>query len=281
MTEFKSRGILHQQNAKFQIDRHRPSPDIGICVEHYWLIRWDLRDQPPHIQENLPYPCVHLALEQEIAPDTHYEAALIYGVVTGKFTRTLAGMGQVFGVKFKPASFYPVLQSSVAALTDHVIPLAQIFGPACQDLSRTIFALPDDTDRITAMEGFLRAHLPEPDATVCRINDMVDSIIRDREILKVEDVAARFNLGTRTLQRLFQQYVGVSPKWVIKRFRLHEAIERMTAGEAHDWPKLAVELGYFDQAHFIKDFKTLVGQTPAEYARQCSKSGQLTRNSGE
>lgn len=278
MTEFKSRGILHIQNAKFCLDRYHPAPDIGAWVEHYWLIRWDLCDQPPHIQENLPYPCVHLALEQEITPDTHYEAALIYGVVTGKFTRTLTGTGQVFGVKFKPASFYPILQSSVAALTDHVIPLTQIFGPASQDLSHTIFALPDDMDRIAAMEGFLRAHLPEPDATVCRINDMVDSIIRDRTILKVEDVAARSNLGKRTLQRLFQQYVGVSPKWVIQRFRLHEAVERM-AGEAHDWPKLAVELGYFDQAHFIKDFKALVGQTPAEYARQCY-SGQLIRNSG-
>lgn len=270
MTEFKSRGILHQQNAKFCLDRYHPAPDIGAFVEHYWLIRWDLRNQPPHVQENLPYPCVHLALEQEITLDTHYEAALIYGVVTGKFTRTLVGMGQVFGVKFKPASFYPILQSSIATLTDHVIPLTQIFGPACQDLSRTIFALPDDTGRIAAMEGFLRAHLSEPNATVCRINDMVDSIIRDRTILKVDDVAMRFNLSTRTLQRLFQQYVGVSPKWVIKRFRLHEAIERMAAGEAHDWPKLAVELGYFDQAHFIKDFKTLVGQTPAEYARNCT-----------
>lgn len=269
MQEFKSRGILHIQNAKFQIDRHHPSPDIGTWVEHYWLIRWDLGDQPPHVQENLPYPCVHLALEQEITAEAHHEAALIYGVVTGKFRRTLAGMGQVFGVKFKPASFYPVLQSSVAALTNHVIPLTQIFGPASQDLSPTIFALPDDTDRIAAMEGFLRAHLPKPDATATLLNEMVDSIIHDRTILKVDDVAARFNLSTRTLQRLFQQYVGVSPKWVIKRFRLHEAVERMAAGEAHDWPKLAAELGYFDQAHFIKDFKALVGQTPAEYARNC------------
>jgi AraC-like DNA-binding protein len=61
--------------------------------------------------------------------------------------------------------------------------------------------------------------------------------------------------------------VGVGPKWVIKRRRLHEAVQRMEAGEPVDWPGLARELGYFDQAHFIHDFKAMVGRTPAEYAR--------------
>jgi AraC-like DNA-binding protein len=77
-------------------------------------------------------------------------------------------------------------------------------------------------------------------------------------------------MGKRTLQRLFSQYVGVSPKWVIKRYRLHEAADQLGAGEVVDWAKLAVDLGYFDQAHFIKDFKTIVGQTPAEYAKRAN-----------
>ncbi len=58
----------------------------------------------------------------------------------------------------------------------------------------------------------------------------------------------------------------VSPKWVIKRYRLHEVAERLAGGEVVDWPGMVVELGYSDQAHFIKDFKTIVGSTPAEYA---------------
>jgi methylphosphotriester-DNA--protein-cysteine methyltransferase len=70
-----------------------------------------------------------------------------------------------------------------------------------------------------------------------------------------------------TLQRIFSQYVGVSPKWVIMRYRQQEAAEHMATGEITSWPKLALELGDFDQAHFIKDFKLIVGQTSAEYAR--------------
>jgi AraC-like DNA-binding protein len=80
-------------------------------------------------------------------------------------------------------------------------------------------------------------------------------------------VVSRLHISKRTMQRLFSQYVGVSPKWVIKRYRLHDAAEQVASGSIEDWARLAAELGYFDQAHFIKDFKKLVGQTPGEYAR--------------
>jgi AraC-like DNA-binding protein len=76
-----------------------------------------------------------------------------------------------------------------------------------------------------------------------------------------------FGLGLRKLQRLFDDYVGVSPKWVIQRYRLHEAAERIAAGRVADFADLALELGYADQAHFNRDFKKLVGRSPAEYAR--------------
>lgn len=59
--------------------------------------------------------------------------------------------------------------------------------------------------------------------------------------------------------------LGVTPKWVIKRFRLQEAAERIEQGAATSWTELAMQLGYFDQAHFIKDFKSVLGQTPAAY----------------
>ena len=118
-------------------------------------------------------------------------------------------------------------------------------------------------------ERFLRRRFPEPDGTVALINRIVDRIIADRSITKVDHVVSHFNLSKRTLQRIFHAYVGVSPKWVIRRYRLHEATEKMAA-EVLDWPRLALDLGYFDQAHFIKDFRAIVGQSPTEYARKVS-----------
>jgi AraC-like DNA-binding protein len=69
----------------------------------------------------------------------------------------------------------------------------------------------------------------------------------------------------RSLQRLFSRYVGVSPKWVIRRYRLHELLEQMHSGRHLDWAQVAIDLGYFDQAHLINDFKSITGYAPTEY----------------
>jgi AraC-like DNA-binding protein len=77
----------------------------------------------------------------------------------------------------------------------------------------------------------------------------------------------------RSLQQLFSEYVGVSPKWVIRRFRLHEAADSLAGGDEPDLAALAQRLGYFDQAHFTSDFRKLVGQTPADYRRRERAAG--------
>ncbi len=92
---------------------------------------------------------------------------------------------------------------------------------------------------------------------------------------RVETVAEQFGLGIRKLQRLFLNYVGVSPKWVIQRYRLIEAAERMREATTNllDFAKLAVDLGYADQSHLIRDFKVLVGMTPAKYGESLRQRG--------
>jgi AraC-like DNA-binding protein len=91
----------------------------------------------------------------------------------------------------------------------------------------------------------------------------------DRSIAQVEDLARAAALSVRTVHRLFERYVGVGPKWIIRRSRVQEAAERVAANARVDWAELAQELGYHDQAHLIRDFKAQVGFTPAVYAARC------------
>ena len=234
-----------------------PAPDLAYFIERYWRIRWNL--DTPYVQETIPFPCVNLVME----PGN----SRVYGVVSGKFARRLVGAGGVFGVKFKPGGFCPFVQWPLADLTDRSLPVDEVFGAAGVALEKTMFAAATDDAMIVAMEAFIRARLPEPDEQVALVNQIVDSIVADPKITRVDDLVGRGHLSKRHLQRLFSQYVGVSPKWVIQRYRLHEAAERLADGEASDWTTMALELGYYDQAHFIKDFKALIGVTPAEYAK--------------
>src|SRR5260370_42041276 len=99
-----------------------------------------------------------------------------------------------------------------------------------------------------------------------------------REGMAVEDVVARFHLGKRMLQRMSDQYVGVAPKWVIRVYRLHEIVERLNSGKDVDFAALSQDLGYFYQAHFVNDFKSIVGHTPTVYLRQLPKRPYLSRS---
>ena len=117
-----------------------------------------------------------------------------------------------------------------------------------------------------------RRRLPERDENVDLINRIVDQIIADRTIIKVDALVDRFNLGKRTLQRIFSQYVGVSPKWVIRRYRIYEAAGRAAEGVDVNWADLAADLGYSDQAHLTREFTAAVGLPPAAYARRCAAS---------
>jgi len=264
----RPKGILHSaaRERYFQHARHFPSDDLQVYVEHFWMVSWDLRGQQPHLAETLPYPSVHIVIEKHRAE--------VMGVVTGKFTRLLEGQGRVFGIKFKPGAFFPFWKSPISQLSDKAIPVQEAFVAAGESLTQAIRNEEEEAKRIAIAEDFLRARLPEPDENVELINRIIDYVIADRNILQVEDLASLFNMNKRTLQRIFSQYVGVSPKWVIKRYRLHEAADRLASGEIVDWPRIALDLGYFDQAHFIKDFKTLVGKSPAEYARTIHSDSQ-------
>src|SRR4029077_5631115 len=176
---------------------------------------------------------------------------------------TLEGQGGVFAVKFTPGGFHPFANVPVSRFTDDIVRLADVFGGDGDALDRAVLAATEDDPRIEAIERFLRDRAPGVDANVERASEIVYAIARDRRIVNVSELVRRFGLTTRTLQRLFAKYVGVSPKWVIQRYRLQEAAERIgQAGPSAGYAGLALELGYSDQAHFVRDFKAIVGVTP-------------------
>jgi AraC-like DNA-binding protein len=257
----KSKGILNPEvgKKKFHLSLYLPSPDLAFFIEHYWIPSWDLRGQEPYLSENLPYPSVHLVFDKDNTK--------IFGVITTKFTRRLEGKGRVFGIKFRPGAFYPFVKSPVSHFTNQTISVIDVFGEDGLALEKTILALEDEKEMVELAEAFLRARLPEEDENIALINQIIECIVSHREISKVDGVVRHMGVNKRKLQRLFSQYVGVSPKWVIKRYRLYDAAEKLANGDALDCSRIALDLGYFDQAHFIKDFKTIIGTTPAEYAR--------------
>jgi AraC-like DNA-binding protein len=195
----------------------------------------------------------------------------VYGVTHDRFSYTYRGTGRVFGIKFRPGGFLPFLGSPIGGLFGRSLPAAELWGPDASELAVALHAEPR-LDRLVALtERFLLARWPEPDPQVELVGEIVGSLLHDREITRVEDVSKAFGIPPRTLQRLFARYVGVSPKWVLRRYRLHEAAVRLAEEHDRPWAEVAAELGYFDQSHFIRDFTGAIGLTPVAYAQACRR----------
>ena len=172
--------------------------------------------------------------------------------------RELAGRGSVVGAAFRPGVFRALADGPVSALVDREVEVADV--PA----------LASEPAWDGAMADWLRAHLPAegPGPAAREAGELVARVAADPTIARVDRLAAAAGLGMRSLQRLFSEHVGSGPKWVIRRYRLQEVVDRLEAGTRVDWAGLAAELGYADQAHLSRDFADLFGEPPTWYARR-------------
>ena len=253
------RGVLHRiPVGEFAHGRVEAPPDLADRIEHFWAVHWNLAGLPPQLQETLPHPNVHLVVE----PGT----SAAWGVHTGRWTRMLEGRSSAFGIKFRPGAFRGLLGRAVSGIADDTIASTALFGAEASRLD-AVLACDDDAAAAAVASGFLRPRLPAADAPALLAGRIVDAAAADLELHSAEELARRFDMSLRALQRLFSEYVGVGPKWVLARYRMHEAVARVQAGQPVSWAALAQDLGYFDQAHFIADFRKLVGRTPGDYAR--------------
>ncbi|MEY9845154.1 AraC-like DNA-binding protein [Streptacidiphilus sp. BW17] len=259
------RGVLHPEQgaSRFTVTPVAPGPTLVPYLEYHWIVRWDVTGQPPYEQQVLSHPNVHLVFEES--------GPLVYGVIRGVYTRRLTGAGQVHGVRFRPGGFRGFSDRPVQDLVDQVLPAARFLGPEIDALCPRVLACAETDEMVRLVEDFLPTvptfptALPDPQAALAAT--VVDEITRDRALLRVEQLADRFNTSPRTLQRLFAEYVGVSPKWTLRRARLHEAAQRADGEADIDWAALAADLGYADQAHLTRDFTAVVGVSPARYTR--------------
>jgi AraC-like DNA-binding protein len=237
--------------------RFAPPPELGDWIEHFWLESWRVKANATETRELLPHPCVQLAF----TPDR----SRIYGVQLGRFVREYKGDGRVFGIKFRPGAFYPFLGQPVSSIANTSIAATQVFATAAGAAER-IFGCRNDAGMVAMAAEFLFANLPPSDPEMKIARRIVETVINDREVTRVHHLVSRFNATERTLQRLFQRYVGASPRWVIKRYRAYEALDHLNSAQPLQLAALAQHLGYFDQAHFANDFKSNVGRAPSEYS---------------
>jgi AraC-like DNA-binding protein len=268
------RGILRPAETAERAGLRRDAPvsePLRPFVERYWSVRWDLTGRPPFRSEVLSHPSVNLSVESGSEPrfGVPMPAVLVHGVVTERFTVDLAGAGRVSAVKFRPGGFAAF--AGVLPARNSVVPLGAELGLSAGGLLAAVLAEEDDDARAAVLDAALLPRAPDPPDAYVDLLGLVAEMIEDRSLVRVDQVASFGAMSVRSLQRLFATFVGVSPKAVLARYRLQDAAAAIDAG-ADDLAALAASLGWFDQAHFSRDFHAVVGVTPSSYLQRARRA---------
>lgn len=261
--DWKSRGVLRPGTQPSGSPmRFPPADDLSAFVDLYWIVRWDLEPGEAKVVETLPHPCVNVVVEPG--------RSLVHGPVKGRFSRTLAGRGRVVAARLRPGAFRAFNGRPAWQLMDAELGFPEAFGVESGPLESAVFGQADEPAMVGALEQFLRELQPAPDPAVELIDRIVGRIATDRDVVRVEDLARGMGLGRRSIERLFREYVGPSPKRVIRQYRLQAAAYEAAKAGCPNWSRLANDLGYADQAHFNRDFRAILGTTPSDFARQAT-----------
>jgi len=190
----------------FTLLRRRPHPALAARVARHWTVRWDLRGRPPFTQEVLPHPCVNVAFQAGRGG--------VFGMVSGRDARSLSGVGEVFGTKFRPGAFAAYSRLSAIDVVGRTTTLAEAFGPDGARLERQLLGL-SEVEHYATVERFLLDRLPDTDPAFDLVSGVVDEMLRCPPDARIDALAAAHGVSVRSLQRAFRAVVGVAPKWVL------------------------------------------------------------------
>lgn len=250
----------------------QPHPDLSALVKFYWTLEvpYDPNNQK---QKIIPDGCIEMTfnLKDKIKRYISEEDYIVHpnSMVMGQRTKSyfIEPIGDVdsFAICFYPYGFTNFIRTPLEKLVDIETPIENLFGaiPA-KALEQKIFQANSTQERIEVLETFLLDKLNENATIENLVKTTVDSLLATNgsspinQILK-EDLSKR-----RQLERNFKKQIGISPKQLGRVLRLQTALT-MLLNDKESLTNIAYESEYFDQAHFIKDFKEFIGTTPKEF----------------
>jgi len=251
---------------------YEPSKELLSFVKCYWIL-----ESPK--SENLE--------RQKIVPDGCMEMIFHYGdlykqytengnsiiqpkcFVIGQLTQPLeiepTGKTGIFSVRFHPNGFLPFSTIPIKEMENSAVSLEELFGKEGLEIQQKILKADSTEKRIELVESFLLKRLTDTSTIDRIVKSTVECILTANGQLSVNELSQQININRRQLERKFSSTIGLSPKQLSKTIRLQATLNMLLNKKFTSLTALAYENDYYDQAHFIKDFKELTGYTPKEF----------------
>jgi AraC-like DNA-binding protein len=254
---------------------HVPRPPLSEFVDLFWLYEGP---PPPHARERaLPTGTMELVinLQEETLrlcdrnqPDQvqHCRGPLVCGAHSEYFVIDTADQAAILGVHFKPGGAFPFLNLPAGDLHNAQVPLEALWGAeACRLRDRLVEAR-TPAARFRILEEVLRARAVRPLVRHPAVAFALKAF-RGGPAPTVADVTGDLGLSPRRFIQVFTEQVGLTPKLYCRVRRFQEVLHFLDRARHVEWASLALACGYYDQAHFIRDFRAFSGLNPTTYLR--------------
>lgn len=259
-----------------------PSVLINSFVKCYWTLNAS-KSLSAEKQRIVPDGCMEMIFHhgdpywQYLEDGSYVEQPLCF--VFGQITKTLeiepSGSTGIFSVRFHPEGFTPFAKLTAKQMENRAVPLNELFGIDGYELEKKMLNAQSTEDRIQLIEAFLMEKLIAPDSIDRMIRSSVKTILQLKGQLSVNELSKAVHTSQRQLERRFSDVIGLSPKQLVKIIRLQTTIHSMMNTDFANLTALAHQGDYFDQAHFIKDFKEFTGVTPKKFYANHLKMSSL------
>ncbi|MCF0064713.1 helix-turn-helix domain-containing protein [Dyadobacter chenwenxiniae] len=254
-------------------ETYSPSADLASFVKCYWTLE-GLVDNATQKQRVLPDGCIELFFilgddVRRFVSETEFviqPRSMVLGQITEPYYIQPTGQVNCFAVRFYPYGFANFVQTSIVNLANTETPIELLFGDeTAAYISKQIINAANTQDRIALIEAFLLERINDSASRNRIVESTIEALLLANGSTAINAILKNDLSRRRKLERLFTRQIGISPKQLGKVIRLQAVLKTLLSRQSGDLIQIAYDHDYYDQAHFIKDFKELTGTSPGRF----------------
>lgn len=251
----------------------KPHSNLDAIVKCHWILEVPSDKETPK-QRVIPDGCIEMCFilgddVKRFVSDTEYiiqPRTMVFGQITKPYYVQPTGNVDTFAVRFYPYGFANFIKKPIHELADKETPLTSLFEEELvRELEQKIAGAPSTRFRIEAVENFLLGKLTDQSIVGNIVKSTIDALSKTNGSEPINSILKDDLSKRRSLERKFSKQIGISPKQLGRILRLQAALKLMLNSERENLTQIAYESEYYDQAHFIKDFKEFTGTNPKDY----------------
>ncbi|WP_181369501.1 helix-turn-helix transcriptional regulator [Flavobacterium album] len=255
-------------------EEFKPTAGLAPYVECYWVQSFSgAPGEVSPVQRCLPLGMLEVIIhvDENIADILEngqagqLPRAFFHGIYNNPVYWKIKSNARLFGIRFRPETFSLLFNVPAASLYSRFVCLEQFLGKEVIGLHRPLYGAKDSASMVAHCDSFLSKRLSDPELQYNYFTAAADIIRNTKGNISIEEVSNSISVSMRQLQRSFKENLGTTPKGYLRIIRFRNAFSALQS--EHEWADIAYDLGYADQAHFIREFREFAGDAPKSVVR--------------